>query len=232
MPGPGGAPHTPALCTHRHQSAKLHFVTESATATGTTTAPAPDLRAARRQQTVQRITTVARRLTVEHGLDGFTMDDLARETGVSRRTLFNHVAGKDDAVIGPFPEPTPELFETFVAGGPHGSLLDDLAALVVEILQQNPETPEQVALGRQALHTHPRLLAQVLERMQELVESCQGFVQQREGAAYDRARFDVAVAVVVACLHLAMDRFLTGEHGTDLSPLLLDTLATAHDLLR
>ena len=207
-------------------------MTESATANAPTAGNAPDLRAAKRQQTAQRITEVARRLTVEHGLDGFTMDDLAQETGVSRRTLFNYVPGKDDAVLGPLPSPTPELFETFVAGGPHGSLVDDLATLVVEILRQNPETPEQVALGREALHAHPRLLALALQRLQELVESCQEFVQQREGSAYDRGRFDVALAVVVACLHLSMDRFLTGDHGVDLAPLFLDSLATARDLLR
>ncbi len=188
-------------------------------------------RAAKREQTLRDIVAAARRLALELGIDGFTMDDLAREAGVSRRTLFNYVPGKDDAVIGPPPVIRPEIFVTFVAGGPHGSLVDDLAEVVVQVLHERPESPEEVALGRAAMLANPRLIAHTLDRLQELVESSMGFVEQREGAAYDRARFDVALALVVACLHVAMDRFLTGEHGTDLAPLFLITISTARDLL-
>ena len=188
-------------------------------------------RAAKREQTLRDIVAAARRLALELGIDGFTMDDLAREAGVSRRTLFNYVPGKDDAVIGPPPVIRPEIFATFVAGGPHGSLVDDLAEVVVQVLHERPESPEEVALGRAAMLANPRLIAHTLDRLQELVESSMGFVEQREGAAYDRARFDVALALVVACLHVAMDRFLTGEHGTDLAPLFLTTISTARDLL-
>lgn len=188
-------------------------------------------RAAKREQTLREIVAAARQLALELGIDGFTMDDLAREAGVSRRTLFNYVPGKDDAVIGPPPVIRPEIFATFVAGGPHGSLVDDLAEVVVQVLHERPESPDEVALGRAAMLANPRLIAGTLDRLQELVESSMGFVEQREGAAYDRARFDVALALVVACLHVAMDRFLTGEHGTDLAPLFLTTIGTARDLL-
>lgn len=190
-----------------------------------------DLRATKRRETARRITVAARRLTVEHGVDGFTMDDLALRAKVSRRTLFNYYPGKDDAVLGLAPEVTPESFARFVSGGPHGSLVADLAEIVVRILRDQAETPQEVALGREAMRTNPRLIALALEHLQELVESCIGYVEQREGTAFDRARFDVALTVVVACLHLAMDRFLTGEHGTDLAPLFTGTLRTAHELM-
>ncbi len=202
-------------------------MTESAT---TATAGSTG-RAAKREQTLHDIVAAARRLALEHGIDGFTMEDLAREAGVSRRTLFNYVPGKDDAVIGPPPVIRPEILAVFVAGGPHGSLVDDLAEVVVQVLHERPESPEEVGLGRAAMQANPRLIQHALDRMQELVESCLGLVEQREGTAYDRQRFDVALTLVVACLHLAMDRFLTGEHGTDLAPVFLATLDTARDLL-
>ncbi len=225
------------ICTLQLRSAKLHSVTDSATTTQplpageVSAAETPDLRAAKRQETARRITVSARRLSVAHGVDGFTMDDLAREAGVSRRTLFNYFPGKDDAVLGPAPEVSPESFAVFVAGGPHGSLVADLAEMVVRILREQAETPEEVGLGREAMRSNPRLISLALEHLQDLVESCIGFVEQREGDAFDRTRFDVALTIVVACLHLAMDRFLTGEHGTDLAPLFTSTLRTAHELL-
>ena len=37
---------------------------------------------------------------LEHGLDGFTMEQLAERVGVSRRTLFYYFPAKDDAVLG------------------------------------------------------------------------------------------------------------------------------------
>ena len=74
----------------------MHFMTQSAiqvTEQG-------DTRADRRRLTAHRITGCAQRLTLERGLDGFTMDDLAALAEVSRRTLFNYFPGKDDAVLG------------------------------------------------------------------------------------------------------------------------------------
>ena len=41
------------------------------------------------------------RLADDRGFDGFTMDELAAAAAVSRRTLFNHVSGKLEAVLGP-----------------------------------------------------------------------------------------------------------------------------------
>lgn len=184
----------------------------------------------RNAATVRRIVAAARRLTVERGLDGFTMDDLAEATGVSRRTLFNHVAGKDDAALGPLPELPEEALATFVAGGPHGHLLEDVVALAVRVIDEVPETPEEVAAGRAALDASPRLHQLSARRLHELVESSVDLVAQREGAAYDRERLDVAIALVIACVDLAMTRYLTGAHGDDLGQVLLETVATARDL--
>lgn len=185
----------------------------------------------RHAATVRRIVAAARRLTVEHGLDGFTMDDLAAATGVSRRTLFNHVAGKDDAVLGPLPELPDEDLAVFVAGGPHGNLLDDLVHLAVRVIGESPETPEEVATGRAALDASPRLHQLSTRRLHDLVEESVDLVARREGAAYDRERLDVVVALILACVDLAMTRYLTGRYGDDLGEVLEHTVATARDLL-
>lgn len=185
----------------------------------------------RHASTVRRIVAAARRLTVEQGLDGFTMDDLAAATGVSRRTLFNHVDGKDDAVLGPLPDIPADALETFVAGGPHGDLVDDVVALCVRVMAESPETPEEVAAGRAALDASPRLHQLSTRRLHELVESSVDLVAQREGAAYDRERLDVVIALILACVDLAMTRYLTERYGDDLGEVLQRTVATARDLL-
>ena len=202
----------------------MHSVTQSATG-------APAAPGTRRWETSRRLTEHARGLALEHGVDGFTLDQLAERAGVSRRTIFNYFPSKDDAVLGAVPALREEDVADFVAGGPHGNLVDDLAEIVLHVLREQPERPDEVALGRQVMQRNPRLLQLGLQRVHELVESCLGYVEQREGDRFDRARLDVALALVLACVHLAMDRYLTGEHGEELAPLFTATLRTAHDLL-
>ena len=67
----------------------MHSVTESATS----------LREQKRWECSHRITLCAQRLTDAHGLDGFTVDDLAAAAGVSRRTLFNYFRNKEDLAL-------------------------------------------------------------------------------------------------------------------------------------
>jgi AcrR family transcriptional regulator len=54
-----------------------------------TVSPPATIADAKRQATVDRILTAACRLLIERGLD-VTMDEIAAEAGVSRRTLFRH----------------------------------------------------------------------------------------------------------------------------------------------
>src|SRR3954453_11482247 len=89
----------------------MHYVTDSAAG----------VRERRRAETSLRITEVARRLTAERGLHGFTVEQVCEEVGTSRRTFFNYFPAKDDAIIGS-PEDVldPAAVERFLASGPRG----------------------------------------------------------------------------------------------------------------
>jgi AcrR family transcriptional regulator len=189
------------------------------------------VRSGKRQLMAQRITTTAQLLVLEHGLDGFTMEQLAEQVGVSRRTLFNYFPGKDDAILGGPPVIDDDMLEAFTAGGPTGNLVEDLAALVLAVLDDNPGTREDVARGRQVMRSNPRLIAFAHERLQECVESSMVFIEKREGSAFDRSRVDVAIALVIVCVHLAMDRYLDDDVESELSSLFTESLGTARDLL-
>jgi AcrR family transcriptional regulator len=188
-------------------------------------------RISKRALTAHRITASAQQLVLEHGLDGFTMEQLAERVGVSRRTLFNYFPSKDDAVLGGPPSMDEELLRTFSAGGPTGHLVDDLAAIVLAILRDSPETREDAARGRQVMVENPRLIALAAERLRQSVESCVVHAEKREGGHFDRRRLDVAIGLVLVCFHIAMERYLDDDVETDLSSLFTASLATARDLL-
>lgn len=177
----------------------MHFVSESATLS---------LRAWKKVETSHRITLCAQRLTDQHGIDGFTMDDLAEAAGVSRRTLFNYFPGKIDAVLGEIPEFAEDVVATFLAGGPHGDLVDDVAELARTALAVKDPDRETLELGLRVMRAEPRLLAAAHERFEAVIEDFSALLIEREGPTFapDKARlllrllltlFDAALAVLV-----------------------------------
>ena len=59
----------------------------------------PNLRDRRRQETRIDISWAAIRLAVEHGLPNVTTEDIAREAGVSPRTVNNYFSSKAEAIV-------------------------------------------------------------------------------------------------------------------------------------
>lgn len=67
----------------------------------TTDTPPPTLRDRQRVQVLTDIRVAAYRLFAERGFDAVTTEEIASAAGISQRTLFRHVSGKDDIVLGP-----------------------------------------------------------------------------------------------------------------------------------
>lgn len=199
----------------------MHYMQQSAT-----------LRERRRLETERRITVCAQRLTDERGLDGFTMDDLAEQAEVSRRTLFNYFPSKIDAVLGNPPDLPPSVLATFHAGGPHGHLVDDLGELAAVMLRSQVLTREEMERGRRIVMTAPRLIVAVHERFELLVGEFVELILAREGQGFgaDRARLLVRLLVAIFDGCMASD-----PEGPDPAPSLadvfIDNLRTARDLL-
>ena len=121
------------------------------------TGSADGLRERRRAETTRALIRAARRFTAEHGLAGFTVEELCSEAAVSRRTFFNYFASKDDAVLGmPLERSDAAAIARFVsrdADGPGLSptLLTDLAVLAKAL----GSTPARLDLGPAPKHVFP-----------------------------------------------------------------------------
>jgi len=189
------------------------------------------LREQKRRETAHRITACAQRLTDERGLDGFTMDDLAEAAEVSRRTLFNYVPGKTDAVLGELPELPEDVVATFRAGGPHGGLVDDLAELARVALAAKPTDRESLALGRRVLVGEPRLLAAVHLRFETVIEEFAELVHEREGADFDPGRARLALRLLLAILDHALAVLVEEPSERTLVEVLDEQLGRARGLL-
>jgi AcrR family transcriptional regulator len=198
----------------------MHFMSQSATS----------LREQKRWDTSLRITRCAQQLTDAHGIDGFTMEDLAAAAEVSRRTLFNYFPSKTDAVLGEAPEIPEADLATFVAGGPHGNLVDDVAELARIALDAKRTDRESLELGRKVLNANPRLLACAHERFETVAEEFAALVVEREGDGYPTGRARLVLHVLLALFDSALVALIEDTTGRTLVDMFEDQLVAAREL--
>lgn len=166
----------------------------------------PNRRAEKRHQTATRLQECALRLTLDKGFDGWTMEDLAEEAAVSRRTVFNYFEGKVDLVLGPMVALDPERVEVFVAGGPTGNLLDDVLTLAADVIEEHTADQGLIAAGREAILREPRLFVIVHERFEAITADFVEHMRRREGAAFDLARARLLSRLVTTIFDNALER--------------------------
>lgn len=192
----------------------MHSVTNSAT-----------------QSRRQAIVSAAQRLAADCGYTGFTVDDLAKAVGVSRRTLFNHVSSKEEAVLGLLPVLTDEQAATLRAGGPTGDLVEDLVITAIECLGGDDATAEDWQHLQAVVRRNPELLVRVQDHVEELGLSLVEHLAARDGVSEDRAK--VAFTVVGGLIGSAVQDLIEGATGTggSLTARVHHNLALAREVL-
>ena len=113
----------------------------------------------------RRMIVEARRTTVEHGLHGFTIEQLCETVGVSRRTFFNHFGSKDDAVLGIELNADVEAIDAYAAGGIVPGELDPLGSIVALASDQFGRVGfvrADEAMMRRVFEREPALVARFL----------------------------------------------------------------------
>ena len=181
--------------------------------------------------TSRRITRHAQELTDAHGLDGFTMADLATTAGVSRRTLFNYFPTKVDAILGDWEGLDADDVAAFRDGRPTGNLVLDLRDLVVRLLDTQDIDRETLALNRRILLANPRLLSAVHQRHETISAEVVGHIVAREGKAFNRDRATVAIALLAAIFHSAIENYVEDPRTRPLRHHVDESLHTAQTLL-
>ncbi len=178
------------------------------------------LRTRKKAATRQALHEAALRLAVERGLDATTVEGIADEAGVSRRTFSNYFANKEDAVLHADRERT-EALVAIVEGRPAGEApWQALRAAAAELYRtRSAPDPGWVAQLR-LLRRHPSLLARqasdqfALERDLTAVMTARGL--DDESARLMTATFLAAVRTGIV---LWLDR-----QGDQPLPVMIDRL--------
>ncbi|MET1036123.1 MAG: helix-turn-helix domain-containing protein [Arthrobacter sp.] len=176
----------------------------------------------RRRDTYTALTHVARALTAERGLNGFTVEELCDGVGVSRRTFFNYFATKEDAVLGArMADPLEPFAEDFVASGPAAGASDApasgrrpdpapvplpeaLLALFLRAYGAMDIPRADVHAYLRAMHAEPALMKRMIETGMRRQRTLAALIARREGLD---AEDPYASLVSSLSSHLAMTSF-------------------------
>ncbi|KUN00143.1 hypothetical protein AQI95_35545 [Streptomyces yokosukanensis] len=181
-----------------------------------------------RQVAVQAILDTAVRLFAEQGYEQTTIAQIAREAGISQRSLFRYFGTKEDLVCGD-QEALGELLRRTVEQQPaEVSAWDALRAGFEVILTAN-HTPERVLELSRLIFATPSLHARYIEKRLRWQTELVPVIQARLGTTTDPSspdpRAKAIVATAFACVDTATELWAGHDGRLDLADLYDQCLA-------
>ncbi|GAB2837622.1 TetR family transcriptional regulator [Streptomyces daliensis] len=169
------------------------------------------LRERTRRAVQAEIVAAAMRLFLERGFEATSMDQIAIEVGMSRRSLFRYFGTKEDIVLGDHAAHGQVLRAALEERPAHESPWQALRAALVKLLRSLPYDSEDFLKITGMLHASPALRARRGEKQQQWTELLVPDIAARLGDADDprsRLRAHALVACAVACSDVALEAWV------------------------
>ena len=194
------------------------------------------LRERKKRATREALHDAALRLTLEHGLEHLTVEEISAAAEVSPRTFFNYFPGKEQAIVGDdlFAADTRQVSE-IMAGAPR--VLDGMQAIAQNLATEAATRREQVQLRWQVITRHPALITAMFARLEEFNTIVACAVAARLGCAPDDTYPQLMAAMTTTGIRVAVQRWTTGprdepleRHMAEVFGLLKGELAVVHGI--
>lgn len=193
------------------------------------------LRERKRAATRAAITSTARALTAERGLNGYTVEEVCEAAGISRRTFFNYFPTKEDAIIGHADDDVPaDVIDEFVAGGagsPAGeispTLFRDLVRLSLRLADDMTASEEETRQLIGVVKKEPQLILKIIGVTEQREAQFARDVARREGLAPDHPVVQMAVVLLSTIARKSSMAYFSDGNSRSYPDLLLENLAAA-----
>ncbi|MFI5493842.1 TetR family transcriptional regulator [Actinoplanes sp. NPDC051859] len=183
------------------------------------------LRERTRQAVQADIAATAMQLFLDHGFDATTMDQIAAEAGVSRRSLFRYFATKEDMVVGDLVERGRAVRQVLEARPPDEGPWEALRAALESLAHASG--PQAVRIAAM-VHETPSLRARRVEKCLQWLEMLVPDIERRLGVPPGSDTDPRAAAIVssaLACLDVAIEAWLRGGATGSIEDLYDDAVA-------
>lgn len=190
--------------------------------------PEPGLRERKKAATRQALHEAAVRLAIAHGADKVTVEAIADDAGVSRRTFSNYFANKEEALLHGDRQRMALLIDTVrarpAAEGPWTALTRAAAQLYEQVGELDPHWVAQTRL----LRSQPALLAQQVSTFAALERELGAAVADRlPEAERSGIRARLMAATFMTATRVSLHVWLEAPAETPLQELVGRSLAEA-----
>jgi len=163
----------------------------------------------KKQATRTALSQAALRLSVEHGVDNVTVEQIAGEADVSLRTFFNYFSSKEEAVVAGDAATAESLVEVFRARPAAESVLDALRHAVLWVVDEDGYSDRDRVAQMRALRRTPSLLPHQLAAFVAQEQALAAAVAERVGSGVHRDLYAALVAAsAMAGLRVAVQHWL------------------------
>ena len=147
------------------------------------------LRERKKQQTRDRLRSVARELFVERGFDQVTVAEVALAADVSEATAFNYFPRKEDLFFGGLEEFEEQLLDAIRLRGPGETVLTAFGRFVLQprglLAAKDPGSVERLASITRVIDGSPALLAREQQIFSHFTDSLAALLASERGARPD-----------------------------------------------
>ncbi|KMO95835.1 TetR/AcrR family transcriptional regulator [Streptomyces roseus] len=192
-----------------------------------TTATQPSLWDRSRQAVVASIFDTAMRLFAEQGYEATTIAQIAKEAGISQRSLFRYFGTKEDIVCGE-QEELGELLRATVEAQPAAATAWEALRAGFEVLMEAHGEPGKLLEITTLIFDTPPLRARYTQkrlRWQELVQPAVTARMPAGEGPLPQVRAAAVTATVFACVDAATEAWVRSGGSADLATLYDEALA-------
>ncbi len=187
--------------------------------------PRPGLRERRKALTAAELEAAAYRLFGERGFDNVTVDDIAAEADVSRRTFFRYFASKEDVLLADHFVQLARLREAMAARPPDEPIVTALRNALLSLSGDFEERKEMIIIRGRLMRDTPSLQARSLVHQKLWEDAMQEMVADRLGVdPVKDLRPGVVSAATLAAMRVAFTNWLTAGCCDDLIEMTTEAL--------
>ena len=187
--------------------------------------PRPGLRERRKALTAAELEAAAYRLFADRGFDNVTVDDIAAEADVSRRTFFRYFASKEDVLLADHFVQLARLREAMGARPEDEPIITALRNALLSLTSDFEERKEKIIIRGRIMRDTPSLQARSLVHQKLWEDAMQEMVADRLGVdPVKDLRPGVVAAAALAAMRVAFTLWLSAGCSGDLIELTTEAL--------